>query len=114
MIRNRERLNHAKTTACCGKISGAVGTYAAITPEIESEVCKNLGISSEPIANQVVQRDRHAELFCTLAILGATIEKIAMEIRHLQRTEVLETEEPFSKGQKGSSAMPHKTQPGDL
>jgi len=111
MIRNRERLQRAGESACCGKISGAVGTYAAIPPDIEKEVCKNLGLAHEPIANQVVQRDRHAELLSMLGILGATIEKIAMEIRHLQRTEVLEAEEPFTKGQKGSSAMPHKRNP---
>jgi len=111
MIRNRERLERAKETVACGKIAGAVGTYAAIPPDIEAEVCKSLGITAEPISNQVVQRDRHAEYLNTLAITAATIEKIALEIRHLERTEVLEAEEPFSKGQKGSSAMPHKRNP---
>jgi adenylosuccinate lyase len=111
MIRNRERLLRAKDSVSCGKIAGPVGTYASIPPDIEAEVCKSLGLSFEPISNQVVQRDRHAEYLCALAILAATIEKIALEIRHLQRTEVLEAEEPFTKGQKGSSAMPHKRNP---
>jgi len=111
MIRNRERLIRAKESVSCGKIAGPVGTYASIPPEIESEVCKSLGLSYEPISNQVVQRDRHADYLCALAITAATMEKIATEIRHLQRTEVLEAEEPFTKGQKGSSAMPHKRNP---
>lgn len=94
-----------------GKISGAVGTYQHIDPEVEDQVCTNLGLKAALISNQIVQRDRHAYFVATLALIGATLEKIATEIRHLQRTEVLEAEEFFSKGQKGSSAMPHKRNP---
>lgn len=94
-----------------GKISGAVGTYQHIDPDVEAQVCNNLGLKAAPITNQIVQRDRHAYFVATLALVGATLEKIATEIRHLQRTEVLEAEEFFSKGQKGSSAMPHKRNP---
>lgn len=111
MKRNLERMKRAKTTISCGKISGAVGTFANIDPFVEEYVCKKLGLSAEPVSTQVVQRDRHAEFFTTLAIIASTIEKIAVEIRHLQRTEVYEAEEYFSKGQKGSSAMPHKRNP---
>jgi adenylosuccinate lyase len=111
MRRNRERLEHAIDTIGFGKISGAVGTFANTPPLVESYVCKKMGLKPAPVSTQVVQRDRHAEFFSVLAIIAATIEKIALEIRHLQRTEVLEAEEYFSKGQKGSSAMPHKRNP---
>ncbi len=94
-----------------GKLSGAVGTFAHLDPSVEAFVCKRLDLECEPIATQVVPRDRHAEYLCQLAVVAAGIERIATEIRHLQRTEVLEVEEPFSKGQKGSSAMPHKRNP---
>lgn len=109
--RNLQRMEGAKRTIGIGKMSGAVGTFSNIPPGIEERVCRKLGLAPEPIATQIVQRDRHAEYLCTLAIIAASIEKIAVEIRHLQRTEVLETEEPFAKGQKGSSAMPHKRNP---
>lgn len=109
--RNRKRIESAKHSISYGKISGAVGTYAFIPPAIEKEVCKSLGLKPAEISNQIIQRDRHAEVLTTLAILGGTIEKICTEIRHLQRTEVLEAEEPFTEGQKGSSAMPHKRNP---
>lgn len=111
MRRNRTRLERAAETMRVGKISGAVGTYANIDPEIEKRVCKRLGLRPAPISTQVIQRDRYAEFFTTLAIIGASIEKIAVEIRHLQRTEVREAEEYFAPGQKGSSAMPHKRNP---
>jgi adenylosuccinate lyase len=94
-----------------GKISGAVGTFAHLDPEIEEAACARLGLRPAPVSNQVVQRDRHAEYLAVLAVLAGTLEKIAVEIRHLQRTEVLEAEEYFAKGQKGSSAMPHKRNP---
>jgi len=94
-----------------GKLSGAMGTFAHLDPSIEAYVCSKLGLKPEPAATQVVPRDRHAEYVCALAIVAAGIERIATEIRHMQRTEVLEVEEPFSKGQKGSSAMPHKRNP---
>ena len=94
-----------------GKISGAVGTYQHLDPEVEEQVCKKLDLKPETVSNQVIQRDHHAEYMLVLAVVGATLEKIAIEIRHLQRTEVLEAEEYFSKGQKGSSAMPHKRNP---
>ncbi len=111
MKRNRERLEKALDNIAYGKISGAVGTYAHLPMEIEAFVCEKLGLKPAPISNQVIQRDRYAEYICSLAILAASIEKIATEIRHLQRTEVLEAEEFFSPGQKGSSAMPHKRNP---
>ena len=111
MRRNRERLEHAIDSIGFGKISGAVGTFANTPPLVESYVCKKMGLKPAPVSTQVVQRDRHAEFFSVLAIIAATIEKIALEIRHLQRTEVLEAEEYFSKGQRGSSAMPHKRNP---
>ena len=111
MRRNRRRMEQAMETICVGQISGAVGTYANISPEVEAYVCKKLHLQSAAISNQIIQRDRYAEYFATLAIIASTIEKIAIEIRHLQRTEVLEAEEYFSKGQKGSSAMPHKRNP---
>ncbi|MEG8947060.1 adenylosuccinate lyase [Rosettibacter firmus] len=109
--RNIERMNKAIESISVGKISGAVGTFEHLSPEVEEYVCKNLGLKPEPVATQVVQRDRHAEFLTTLSIIGTSLEKIAIEIRHLQRTEVLEAEEYFSKGQKGSSAMPHKRNP---
>ena len=109
--RNKIRLNHALENISYGKISGAVGTFAHVPPEVEDYVCEKLGLKPDPISNQIVQRDRYAEYMASLAILGTTVEKIATEIRHLQRTEVLEAEEYFSPGQKGSSAMPHKRNP---
>src|SRR5512135_1029979 len=109
--RNLERMEKAKRIISIGKFSGAVGTFSNIPTEIEEKVCKKLGLKPESVATQVVQRDRHAEYLTTLAIVAASVEKIAVEIRHLQRTEVLEVEEPFAKGQKGSSAMPHKRNP---
>jgi len=111
MERNEKRLKNALETISYGKISGAVGTFAHVPPEVERYVCEKLGLRPAPISNQVIQRDRYAEYMAALAILGASVEKIATEIRHLQRTEVLEAEEYFSKGQKGSSAMPHKRNP---
>jgi adenylosuccinate lyase len=109
--RNLERIERARDVVSYGKLSGAVGTFASIDPFIERYVLKKLGLKPEPVATQVVQRDRHAEFFTTLAIVATSIEKYAVEIRHLQRTEVLEAEEPFTRGQKGSSAMPHKRNP---
>ena len=109
--RNIERLKPARQTISYGQISGAVGTFACIDPDVEEYVCSRLGLKPAPVSSQVIQRDRHAEFFSTLAIIAGTIDKIATEIRHLQRTEVLEAEEFFSKGQKGSSAMPHKRNP---
>ena len=109
--RNIERLKRARQTISYGQISGAVGTFACIDPDVEEYVCSKLGLKPAPVSSQIIQRDRHAEFFATLAILAGTIEKIATEIRHLQRTEVLEVEEFFSSGQKGSSAMPHKRNP---
>ena len=109
--RNLERLRKAKEEISFGKISGSMGTYAHLSPEIESAVLQQFGLSPEPIANQVVQRDRHAHYLQVLALIAASIEKFAMEIRHLQRTELLEAEEPFETGQKGSSSMPHKRNP---
>jgi adenylosuccinate lyase len=105
------RLESAKYSVAVGKISGAVGTSAHLSPRVEDYVCKKLGLRPAPIATQVVQRDLHAEFQTTLALVGASIERWAVEFRHLQRTEVLEAEEPFTKGQKGSSAMPHKRNP---
>ncbi len=111
MQRNRERMVRARETMRVGKISGAVGTFANIDPDIEERVCRRLGLEPASISTQVIQRDRYAEYFTTLAIIGCTVEKIAVEIRHLQRTEVREAEEYFAPGQKGSSAMPHKRNP---
>jgi adenylosuccinate lyase len=111
MGRNVVRWERAVESIATGKISGAVGTYQHLDPEVEIEACKRLGINAATVSSQVVQRDHHAEYLTTLAIMGASMEKIAVEIRHLQRTEVLEAEEFFSKGQKGSSAMPHKRNP---
>jgi adenylosuccinate lyase len=111
MERNLERLAHAKEVAAVGKISGAVGTYANVDPKVEAITCEELGLKPAAASTQIVQRDRHAEVLATLAILGSTIEKIALEIRGSQRTEVRELAEPFGRGQKGSSAMPHKRNP---
>lgn len=111
MKRNLARMKRARDVISIGKLSGAVGTFSNIPPKVEEKVCKKLGLKPEPVATQVVQRDRHAEYLTTLSLIAASVEKIAVEIRHLQRTEVLEAEEPFSKGQKGSSAMPHKRNP---
>ncbi len=111
MERNLKRMADAVDVISYGKISGAVGTFANVPPEVEEYVCIKLGIKAEPLSTQIVQRDRHAQFFTTIALIGCTIEKIAVEIRHLQRTEVLEAMEPFGKGQKGSSAMPHKKNP---
>ncbi len=111
MDRNRERILRARETISVGKISGAVGTYANVDPRVEQLACAQLGLKPETISTQIIQRDRHAEYFSTLAVIASTIEKIATEIRHLQRTEVLEAEEFFFERQKGSSAMPHKRNP---
>ncbi|MHB1150347.1 MAG: adenylosuccinate lyase [Thermoleophilia bacterium] len=109
--RNIERLERARTAIAVGQISGAVGTYAMVPPDIETDVCHRLGLTPASASTQVIQRDRHAEYMGTLAVIASTIEKMAVEVRHLQRTEVLEAEEAFKKGQKGSSAMPHKRNP---
>jgi adenylosuccinate lyase len=109
--RNEARLSRAVETVSVGMISGAVGTFANVPPEVEELVCARLGLRVAPATSQIIQRDRHAELFTTLALCGASLEKFATEIRHLQRTEVREVEEPFTEGQKGSSAMPHKRNP---
>ncbi len=106
-----ERLERVREVAAVGKLSGAVGTSAHLSPAVEAAVCKHLGLQPATIATQVVQRDIHAEFMTVLALVGASIERWAVEFRHLQRTEVLEVEEPFTKGQKGSSAMPHKRNP---
>jgi len=111
MGRNIERLKQARQRIAYGQISGAMGTFASIDPDVEEYVCKKLGLKPAPVSSQIIQRDRHAEYFSTLAILAGTLDKIAVEIRHMQRTEVLEAEEFFSSGQKGSSAMPHKRNP---
>ncbi len=111
LTRDRARLERAVAAVAAGKISGAVGTFANVDPEVEAFVCRKLGLSRDPASTQVIARDRHAEYFSALALLGATIERCAIEIRHLQRTEVREAEEPFTPGQKGSSAMPHKRNP---
>jgi len=109
--RNLERLKLAKEEVCVGKISGAVGTYSNIEPEVEAYVCSKLGLKAAKISTQVIQRDIYAVFLARLAVIGSSLEKFATEIRHLQKTEVLEAEEPFGKGQKGSSAMPHKRNP---
>ena len=111
MKRNLLRMERAREVISVGKISGAVGTFAHVPPSVEETVCKRLGLKPAPISTQIVQRDHHAEFFTTLAIIASSIEKFSVELRHLQRTEVLEAEEFFSKGQKGSSAMPHKRNP---
>ena len=106
-----ERMQHAVETISVGKISGAVGTFAYVDPRVEEYVCKNLGLKPAPVSTQILQRDRHAEYLSTLAVIACSLEKFATEIRNLQRTEILEVEEFFSRGQKGSSAMPHKRNP---
>ncbi|MBI3920806.1 MAG: adenylosuccinate lyase [Armatimonadetes bacterium] len=111
MKRNLDRMKRARDVVGCGKISGAVGTYANIDPRIETLVCERLGLQASCASTQVLQRDRHAEYLTTLAIIAASLEKFATEIRNLQRTDILEVEEPFKKGQRGSSAMPHKRNP---
>lgn len=111
MKRNRERLVQAIDTITVGKISGAVGTYATVPPEVEIIACEKLGLHPAPISNQIIQRDRHAQFMTTLAIISSSLEKFATEIRALQKTEIRELEEPFSSGQTGSSAMPHKRNP---
>ncbi|MFA3783233.1 adenylosuccinate lyase [Melioribacteraceae bacterium 4301-Me] len=109
--RNIERLNNAIENISVGKLSGAVGTFEHLEPQVEEYVCKKLGLKPAPISTQIVQRDRHAHFMTTLAVIGSSLEKIATEVRHLQKTEVLECEEYFHAGQKGSSAMPHKRNP---
>jgi adenylosuccinate lyase len=111
MGRALERMERARDVVSVGKVSGAVGTFANIDPFVESYVCRKLGLRPEPVATQVVQRDRHAEFLSVLALIASSLEKFSVELRHLQRTEVLEAEEYFSEGQKGSSAMPHKRNP---
>jgi adenylosuccinate lyase len=109
--RDVERVRRAREVVTVGKLSGAVGTFAHLPPGIEKDVCQRLGLQAAPVASQVIQRDRHAELLSALAITAASLEKFALEIRGLQKTEIGEVEEPFAKGQKGSSAMPHKRNP---
>jgi len=111
MRRQRARLEAARASVAVGAISGTVGTHASVPPEVEEIVCRKLGLNVEAASTQVIQRDRHAHFVQTLALIGASLEKFATEIRHLQRTEVLEAEEPFAEGQTGSSAMPHKRNP---
>jgi adenylosuccinate lyase len=109
--RDLDRLLRARDIVSVGKISGAVGTFAHLDPAIEARVCERLGLQAAPVSSQVIQRDRHAELLSAIAICGASLETFALEIRGLQKTEIGEVEEPFGKGQKGSSAMPHKRNP---
>jgi adenylosuccinate lyase len=109
--RNLERLEKATSDISVGKISGAVGTFAQISPKVEAYVCRKSGLKPAPVSNQIIQRDRHAFFFAALAVLASSLEKFAVEVRHLQRTEVAEAEEPFTEGQMGSSAMPHKRNP---
>src|SRR5947199_2860177 len=109
--RDIDRIRRARATISVGKLSGAVGTFAHLPPEIEADVCRRLGLEPAPVASQVIQRDRHAELLTALAITAASLEKFALEVRGLQKTEIGEVEEPFAKGQKGSSAMPHQRNP---
>ena len=111
LARDHTRLQEARSTVAVGKISGAVGTYAHVPPEVEHHVCDSLGLEAEPASTQVTARDRHAQYLQTIALIGASIERMATEIRHLQRSEVAEVREAFGKGQKGSSAMPHKRNP---
>src|SRR5262249_36874341 len=109
--RNLERLRHAREVVAVGKLSGAGGRFAHAEPDVEEEVCRDLGLGVEPVSTQIVQRDRHAELLSTLALAGASLEEIALEVRALHRTEGLEAQETVSEGQKGSSAMPHTRNP---
>jgi adenylosuccinate lyase len=111
LARDRDRMRRARDAVAVGKLSGAVGSYSQLGPDIEAYVCERLGLRVEDAATQVVSRDRHAEFLATIALVGASLERFAQEIRHLQRTEVREAEEPFAPGQKGSSAMPHKRNP---
>jgi adenylosuccinate lyase len=111
VARNRARMERAVETVSVGKLSGAVGTFAHLDPDVEATVCERMGLKAALASTQTLQRDRHAEYLCTLAIIGSSLDKFATEIRHLQRTEVREAEEPFAAGQKGSSAMPHKRNP---
>ena len=111
MARHLARLGKAVDDICVGQVSGAVGTFAQISPKVEAYVCKKSGLKPALISNQIIQRDRHAYFFATLAVIASSLEKFAVEVRHLQRTEVQEAEEPFTEGQKGSSAMPHKRNP---
>ncbi len=111
LSRDRERLVRAIASVSHGMISGAVGTFANVAPEVEVHVCRKLGLEPDPVTTQVISRDRHAEFFGALALLGGSLERFSVEVRHLQRTEVREAEEPFTAGQKGSSAMPHKRNP---
>ena len=111
MQRNRDRLERAKTAVSVGKISGAVGAFAHLDPSVEERVCAKLGLEAADVSTQVIQRDRYAEYLSTLAIIASTLEKVALQVRHWQRTEVREAQEAFKKGQKGSSAMPHKRNP---
>jgi adenylosuccinate lyase len=111
MQRNKERLQKAKEIISVGKISGAVGAFAHLAPEVEERVCEKLGLKFAPISTQIIQRDRYAEYLCTLAIIASSLEKFALQVRHWQRTEVREAQEKFKVGQKGSSAMPHKRNP---
>jgi adenylosuccinate lyase len=111
MRRNRERLRRAREAVAVGKISGAVGTFALLDPEVEERVCARLGLKPAPVSTQIIQRDRYAEYLCTLAIIASSLDKFALNIRHWQRTEVYEAQEHFAVGQKGSSAMPHKRNP---
>jgi len=111
LSRSLDRLNYALETVSYGAISGAVGTFAHLSPKVEEYVCKKLNLKPEPVSTQIVPRDRHSIFLSTIAHVGSNLERIALEIRHLQRTEVAEAEEPFTKGQKGSSAMPHKRNP---
>ncbi|MEX1254496.1 MAG: adenylosuccinate lyase [Dehalococcoidia bacterium] len=111
MRRNARRLSEAKTDIAVGKISGPVGSHASVPPEVEERVCARLGLGVDAVSTQVVSRDRHARFVATLAVIGASLDRFATEVRHLQRTEVLEAEEPFGEGQTGSSAMPHKRNP---
>lgn len=111
VVRNIKRMTDAIDIISVGKISGAVGTFEHLSPKVEEYVCEKMGLKPATVSTQIIQRDRHAQFMTTIAIIGSTLEKIAVEVRHLQRTEVLEVEEYFSKGQKGSSAMPHKRNP---
>jgi adenylosuccinate lyase len=111
LARGRRRIEHALEGMRVGKLSGAVGTYAATDPELERLACERLGLEPAPVSTQILQRDRHAELLAALAVIGSSLDKFALEVRHLARTEVAEVQEPFGRGQKGSSAMPHKRNP---
>ncbi len=111
LVRAEARLKEAKEIIAYGKISGAVGTFAHIDPSVEEYVCNHLGLKPEPVSTQIISRDRHAHYLSSLTLVACTLERIALEVRHLQRTEVLEAEEPFTEGQRGSSAMPHKRNP---